>query len=46
MRWPRNWLARSTLSRGPAKERSEVLAAFAAHKPEVTEGYLAAAGRA
>jgi hemoglobin len=30
----------------PAQEKSEVLAAFAAHKDEVTEGYLAAAGRA
>jgi hemoglobin len=29
----------------PAQEKSEVLAAFAAHKNEVTEGYLAAAGR-
>jgi hemoglobin len=27
----------------PAKEKDEVLAAFAAHKAEVTEGYLAAA---
>jgi len=31
---------------GPAKEKTEVLAAFDAHKPEATEGYLAAAGRA
>jgi len=30
----------------PAEEKGEVLAAFAAHKNEVTEGYLAAAGRA
>ncbi len=29
----------------PAQEKGEVLAAFAAHKPEVNEGYLAAAGR-
>jgi hemoglobin len=29
----------------PAAEKGEVLAAFAAHKNEVTEGYLAAAGR-
>jgi len=29
----------------PAKEKGEVLAAFAAHKGEVTEGSLAAAGR-
>ncbi len=28
----------------PEKEKGEVLAAFAAHKPEVNEGYLAAAG--
>jgi hemoglobin len=28
----------------PQQEKSEVLAAFAAHKGEVTEGYLAAAG--
>jgi hemoglobin len=28
----------------PEQEKSEVLAAFAAHKGEVTEGYLAAAG--
>jgi hemoglobin len=28
----------------PAHEKDEVLAAFAAHKGEVTEGYLAAAG--
>lgn len=30
----------------PAREKDEVLAAFAAHKGEVTEGYLAAAGAA
>ena len=30
----------------PAAEKDEVLAAFAAHKGEVTEGYVAAAGRA
>jgi hemoglobin len=30
----------------PSREKNEVLAAFAAHKPEVTEGYLAAASRA
>ena len=30
----------------PAQEKSEVLAAFAAHKGEVTEGYMATAGRA
>jgi hemoglobin len=30
----------------PAHEKDEVLAAFAAHKGEVTEGYLAAAGAA
>lgn len=29
----------------PEHEKGEVLAAFAAHKPEVNEGYLAAAGR-
>jgi hemoglobin len=29
----------------PAKEKGEVLAAFAAHKGEVTEGSMAAAGR-
>jgi hemoglobin len=29
----------------PAQEKGEVLAAFAAHKPEVNEGYLAAVGR-
>lgn len=29
----------------PEREKSEVLAAFAAHKGEVTEGYLATAGR-
>lgn len=29
----------------PQKEKDEVLGAFAAHKGEVTEGYLAAAGR-
>jgi hemoglobin len=29
----------------PATEKGEVLAAFAAHKNEVTEGYLVAAGR-
>ena len=29
----------------PAQEKGEVLAAFAAHKPEVNEGYVAAAGR-
>ena len=29
----------------PATEKGEVLEAFAAHKNEVTEGYLAAAGR-
>ena len=28
----------------PSQEKSEVLAAFAAHKGEVTEGYLATAG--
>jgi len=28
----------------PAQEKDEVLGAFAAHKDEVTEGYLAAAG--
>jgi len=28
----------------PAREKDEVLGAFAAHKDEVTEGYLAAAG--
>ena len=28
----------------PAREKDEVLAAFAAHKGEVTEGYLVAAG--
>jgi hemoglobin len=28
----------------PEREKGEVLAAFAAHKAEVTEGYLAAAG--
>ncbi|MEX0625535.1 MAG: group 1 truncated hemoglobin, partial [Chloroflexota bacterium] len=28
----------------PEQEKGEVLAAFAAHKAEVTEGYLAAAG--
>jgi hemoglobin len=31
--------------RVPQKEKDEVLAAFAAHKGEVTEGYLAAARR-
>jgi hemoglobin len=29
----------------PEREKGEVLAAFAAHKDEVTEGYTAAAGR-
>jgi hemoglobin len=29
----------------PAREKEETLAAFAAHKGEVTEGYLVAAGR-
>jgi hemoglobin len=29
----------------PEKEKGEVLAAFAAHKGEVTEGYMVAAGR-
>ena len=29
----------------PAREKEETLAAFAAHKGEVTEGFLAAAGR-
>jgi hemoglobin len=29
----------------PQKEKDEVLGAFSAHKGEVTEGYLAAAGR-
>jgi hemoglobin len=29
----------------PAQEKGEVLAAFAAHKDEVTQGYLVAAGR-
>jgi hemoglobin len=28
----------------PAREKEEVLAAFAAHKPEVNEGYLAQTG--
>ncbi len=31
--------------KAPATEKGEVLAAFAAHKGEVTEGYVAAAGR-
>jgi hemoglobin len=39
-------LARTLDSAGvPSTERDEVLAAFAAHKGEVTEGSLAAAAR-
>jgi hemoglobin len=39
-------LARTLDSFGvPAREKDEVLVAFAAHKGEVTEGYLVAAGR-
>jgi hemoglobin len=29
----------------PAREKEDVLGAFAAHKDEVTEGYMAAASR-
>ena len=44
MRSPVSWPTRSTHFGVPAQEKSEVLAAFSAHKGEVTEGSMAAAG--
>ena len=42
MRSPVNWPALDPF-KVPQREKDEVLAAFAAHKGEVTEGFLVAA---
>ena len=43
MRSRLSWDGRSIISAFPRREKDEVLAAFAAHKGEVTEGSMASA---